>query len=53
MQEDKKTFADLNDELLTPAPETDQEPRRNSKDHHASQLCEEGNLELTMSNTKA
>ena len=55
MQEDKKTFADLNDELLTPAPETDQEPRRNSKEWlitRITQLCEEENLELTMSNTK-
>ena len=55
MQEDKKTFADLNDELLKPAPATDQEPRRNSKEWlitRITQLCEEENLELTMSNTK-
>ena len=55
MEGDKKTFADLNDELLTAAPDTDQEPRRNSKEWlltKITQLCEEANLELTMSNTK-
>ena len=55
MEEEKKTFAALNDELLKPEPATDQEPRRNSKEWlitKITQLCEEANLELTMSNTK-
>ena len=53
--EDKPSFAELNDELLKPEPAGDQEPRRNSKEwliQKITQLCEEANLELTMSNTK-
>lgn len=55
MADETKSFADLNDELLKPAPLTDQEPRRNSKEWliaKITQICEEANLELTMSNTK-
>lgn len=55
MEEEKKTFEDLNDELLTPTPATVDEPKRNSKEwliNKIIQICEEANLELTMSNTK-
>lgn len=58
MEEEQKTksFAQLNDELLKPAPQPEgAEPRRNSKEWLIAkilQICEEANLELTMSNTK-
>lgn len=53
-KEEKKSFAELNDALLKPTATTE-EPKRNSKEwliNKIIQICEEANLELTMSNTK-
>ena len=54
VKQEEKSFAVLNDELLKPTATTE-EPKRNSKEwliNKIVQLCEEANLELTMSNTK-
>ena len=50
-----ETFKDLNEELLKPSVDESDEPRRNSKEwliQRVLLLCEENQLELTMSNSK-